>query len=371
MSILKPLISGLALSIALVISTSASAGLYGFSDINPYTHEEQILETVSPPYDIPNYRALMRNNLRNLISYAKAQNPNFQALLHECDDILYKSLWEYHLEGYQKARKLGTQAEDPSFLIRNTKELPEQYQEDNNISQEFYKLVNGVVYNNLYCSPIKINSSLKDSSIRVISISACPNLKQYDKAVELSAQEHVLFYGFLNVGQAFRYISNQPIINENAKNIFKVSEAQNISFLTDDSRYQSKSDMIADIRNANYDIVVINPLFHTRTPFSPEEVAELKYKKNGARRLIIAMQNVSEAFKKHYYWQKSWNTKLPSWMIRKSFSSPEAYITKYWEQDWQDIIARYTQNIVNSGYDGIFFTGIENHRYFEHQTPLE
>ena len=371
MSILKTLTSGIICSAALVFTTSASAGLYGFSDINPYTREEQILEVVSPPYDIPNYRALMRNNLYSLIKYAKSQNPDFQALLHECDDILYKSLWEYHLEGYEQARKLGLKADDPSFLVRNAKDIPEQYLQDNNISQDFYKLVDGVAYNNLYCSPIKITSQLKDSPIKVISISACPNLKMYEQAAELSASEQTLFYGFIKPSQAFKYIAHQPIINENANNIFKLSEAKNISFLIDDSRYKSKAEMLQDIAASNYDVVVINPLFHTQTPFSDKEVSSMRYKRNGARRLIIAMQNVSEAFKLHYYWQKDWNKTRPDWMIRKSFSSQDAFITRYWTAEWQKIISDYTKSIVDSGYDGIFFTGIENHRYFEHQTPLE
>ena len=62
----------------------------------------------------------MRNNLYSLIKYAKSQNPDFQALLHECDDILYKSLWEYHLEGYEQARKLGLKADDPRFATPKT-----------------------------------------------------------------------------------------------------------------------------------------------------------------------------------------------------------------------------------------------------------
>ena len=34
-------------------------------------------------------------------------------------------------------------------------------------------------------------------------------------------------------------------------------------------------------------------------------------------------------------------------------------------------MSRYFKGIVDSGYDGAFLTGLENHRYFEQQTPLE
>ena len=46
-------------------------------------------------------------------------------------------------------------------------------------------------------------------------------------------------------------------------------------------------------------------------------------------------------------------------------------ITKYWHPEWKKIISRYFKDIINEGFDGVFFTGIENYKYFEDQTPLE
>lgn len=63
---------------ALVISSGASAGLYGFDEAHPYTVEEQILEMEVPPKTILNYRDKMRDNVISLSEYAKSRRPDFQ-----------------------------------------------------------------------------------------------------------------------------------------------------------------------------------------------------------------------------------------------------------------------------------------------------
>ena len=97
----------------------------------------------------------------------------------------------------------------------------------------------------------------------------------------------------------------------------------------------------------------------------------MQYKKNGTKRLLIAQMNVSEANGRDYFWQKDWQVGYPSWLVRLSFVDEDSVIAKYWAVEWQRIIARHFKSIVDSGFDGVFFTGLENHLYFEKQTPLE
>ena len=358
-------------TLALVFSTSALAGLYGFGEANPLTQEEKILDMDVPPLNIPNYRRLMRDNIQTLIRYAKAQKPDFQVMLHEGGELLYKSLWEYHLEGYQKARSQGHDVSDPSFLARLNQTVPEAYNPEHNFIPSFYKSIDAVAFNNLYCSPRRLDDFFKNPRLKIAAISQCPSLKAYEKAAALSVADNILFYGFLKPSQAFKHIAGQPVINENARNIFKISDASNISLLLDDSDFSSKDAMIKDIRNSNFDIIVINPLFHGQTPFSPEEVSALRFKKNGARRLILAEQNISEADMSAYYWHDGWEIGSPAWLRRFSFTNAGSLITEYWNPEWQNIISRHFKGIVLSNYDGVFFTGTENHRYFEKMTPLE
>lgn len=359
------------ISTLVLSSTSALGGLYGFSEGTPLSPLEKILDMPSPPEKIPNYRKLMRNNIEMLISYAQAQHPNFQIMLHEGADILYKGLWEYHLSGYQNARGKGEDKSDPSFLSGTQTILPDEYRLGSHLDEKFFTKIDALIFNNLYCTPQKLDKDWQKTNIKLGSISQCPSLKAYDQAVILSVKDNMLFYGFINPETAFSYISKQPIINENARNIFTIKEASNITFLINDNRYKNRDELIQDVQKSNYDIVVIDPIFHDGSVFTTEEVETMKYKKSGPKRLIIARQNLTEAFTKDYYWHEEWNKSLPTWIKRPSLSNKDAYITTYWHEEWKKIISQFFKGIVLSRYDGVFFTGLENHRYFESLTPLE
>jgi acetyl esterase len=48
--------------------------------------------------------------------YCKSKNKDFQILIHEGQYFFDKSLWEYHLKGYNKIRKSKTLIDDISFM---------------------------------------------------------------------------------------------------------------------------------------------------------------------------------------------------------------------------------------------------------------
>lgn len=359
------------ISTALTYSVSALAGLYGFTEPHPLTQEEKILDMEVAPETILNYRDLMRNNISMLSDYARDFNPNFQIILHEGGDLLSKSLWEYHLEGYERARAQGINTSDPSFLASLKQMGITSPYNPGTRAAAFRKHINAVAYNDLYCTPRKLDKELQETGLSFLAISHCPNLASYGKAAELSVKDKLLFYGFIHPDQAFRHLAKQPIINENARNIFKVDEAENFSLLLEDKGYKSKAEMLEEIRNSNYDILIVNPLFHDKVPFTAEEVNAMKYKKNGARRLILAEQNISEATSGAYYWQDEWEIGKPSWLRRLSFANENGIITEYWHRDWQKVMAEHFKSIIMTNYDGVFMTGVNNYRYFEKLTPLE
>lgn len=356
---------------ALVFSTSANAGLYGFDSKNPYTYEEEILNIDIPPEHIVNYREQMRNNINILAKYAKYKNDNFQIIVHGGEELLNKSLWEYHLEGYNEARRKGINANDPSFLFKLKQLSPEKEPIVGTSASYYIKNLDAIVLNNHFCAPQPINRIILEENIRLISIDSCQNGKAYDSALEKAIETNNLIYAFIKPEAAFKQILKQPIINENATNINNVKQAKNISFLIDDSAYDDKNKFIEDIRNSNYDIVVIEPLFHNKQAFTKDEINSLKFKKNGTRRQIIAKFNISEAKDGDYYWNNEWKIGNPTWLRRLSFVEKNGVITEYWHDDWKKIMGKHFRSIVDSDYDGAFLTGVENNHYFEKQTPLE
>lgn len=356
------------LSGLLALSFKANAGLYGFDLVNPYTAEEKTLTMDYLPDSIKNYRALMRDNLLMLIDYARNHNPNFQVISHEGQYLLNKSKWEYDLDGYNQVQSNFNGAKDPFFLFNTP--LPVEPIE-HTPAHRYLNAINAVVLNNFYCGNGIEHDITINHNLGFISIEECSNNEELDKAIIRSLLDHKIIYAFTNPKVAFQDLSSQPLINDSANNINTVSEAKNISFLLNDKLYDTKEHMIRAISNSNLDVIVISPIFHNKNPFTPEDIKRMQIKRNGATRLILAQINVSEVSSNDYFWKSNWRVGNPSWIVRPSFNSHNHYITKYWHPEWRKILSRHFKNIVISGYNGVFFTGIENNQYFEHLTPLE
>ncbi|MBE6459317.1 MAG: hypothetical protein E7010_05895 [Alphaproteobacteria bacterium] len=354
----------------LALFSNAGAALYGFSETNPLTPEEQKINLPAPPRKIINYRQALRDNIDMIADYAHAHNADFQIVLHEGEELLNKSLWEYHRDGYNKIRNKFNHKEDTSFLYK----LPSEGNNDmiaGTPLPNFSKKINAIALNNVFCNNRKLSNVLKHSSLRIISIDYCPNAEKYEESLQEAFGENILFYGFTNLNNAFNNISKNLLISENAKNIFSMQDAKNILFLTDDSNYSKSYDFIRQLQNSNYDVIVIPALFQDKEAFSPEDINSLKFKKNGTTRLVLAEMNITEANTSMYYWKKSWHKTPPEWIARASFVNKASYIARYWHPAWQKLLGKHIQGIIQTGFSGVFITGIHNHSYFEAQEPLE
>ncbi|MDX2158217.1 MAG: endo alpha-1,4 polygalactosaminidase [Hyphomicrobiaceae bacterium] len=117
------------------------------------------------------------------------------------------------------------------------------------------------------------------------------------------------------------------------------------------------------ITESPYDLVVVD---YARSeagdlveePLSREEVARMKVKPDGSKRLIIAYLSIGEAEDNRYYWKAEWSRKRPAWMGAESKEWKGNYLVKYWEPVWQQNIfgspLSYVDRIVEAGFDGFY-----------------
>ena len=348
--------------------TETKANLYGFKSYNPYTKEEQLSDLRYPPLSIDNYREEMRKTILMLINYAKEKKPDFKIIIHNDQQLLNKSLWEYSLDGYNLIRKQSNAKDD--FFLFHDKYVDIEPQR-NTLAHKYLNMIDAIVLNNIYCGTQKINPVAKNHNLDLISVEYCPDINALEEAQINSIIDKRSIYAFTDLENAFKTIGDYEHINDSARNIYQISDAQNILILNDDSLYKSQEEFTNDLSKTNYDIIIIHPLFAHNKRFSDENFRKLKFKKNGTKRLIIAEFNISEANPMEYYWQDNWRIGNPSWLIRPSFSSPNNIITQYWAPEWKKIIAKYFDDLLNEDFDGVFFTGVENYSYFEQRSPLE
>jgi cysteinyl-tRNA synthetase, unknown class len=160
-----------------------------------------------------------------------------------------------------------------------------------------------------------------------------------------------------------------PVYGENNSNITSLSQVKNFLYLINPVNFTSKSDFINAATSTNYDLLIMDLFFDETTEFTAQEIAQLRSKANGGKRLVICYMSIGEAENYRYYWQSGWKPGNPSWLDDENSDWEGNYKVWYWEADWKDIIfgndSSYTKKILNAGFDGVYLDLIDAFEYFE------
>ena len=165
--------------------------------------------------------------------------------------------------------------------------------------------------------------------------------------------------------------------NVNNNDITAMSDAKNFLYLIDPDKFKTKTDFLAAINATDYDMLVIDLFFiNDGTALTADDLAQLKIKHNGGRRLVISYMSIGEAESYRYYWNKDWLKKdtRPVWLKTLNKRWAGNYAVEYWNPEWQAIIYgsenAYLDKVLQAGFDGVYLDIIDGYEYFEaQQTP--
>ncbi len=106
------------------------------------------------------------------------------------------------------------------------------------------------------------------------------------------------------------------------------------------------------------------------SPLSADEVAALKRKPDGSRRLVVAYLSIGEAEEYRPYWQASWKTDPPAWLAEKNCRWPDNHLVRFWHDDWENLVYRapgsYLARIQAAGFDGVYLDRIDVYAEVSH-----
>jgi cysteinyl-tRNA synthetase len=143
---------------------------------------------------------------------------------------------------------------------------------------------------------------------------------------------------------------------------------QNYAVIRNSAPFGLQSEFTLKMHDTNYEAIFVEVL-HGGTPLSRQAVETLKYKKLGARRLVLAYMNVGNAASYHYYWGENWTTGYPPWIDEPLAGEPDHYHVKFWNKGWQNIITgnenSYLYGIIAQGFDGVVIDGADAYKYYE------
>lgn len=123
---------------------------------------------------------------------------------------------------------------------------------------------------------------------------------------------------------------------------------------------------IETLARADADLIVTeySPNVTPYRPWTTAEMARMKTRPDGRKRLVLSYFSIGEAEAYRFYWKPEWTgNDVPGWYVAENCAWPRNYMVRYWHDGWKDIIYRgpdsFLRRIVATGFDGIYLDRID------------
>jgi uncharacterized protein (TIGR01370 family) len=126
----------------------------------------------------------------------------------------------------------------------------------------------------------------------------------------------------------------------------------------------------AKIGADNARLVVIDYAVDASNGTRPHTPAELNVMRGGQDKLIVSYLSIGEAEDYRPYWQSSWDSNPPDFLSGANPEWPDNYKVKYWDPAWQTIMFQYVDQIIASGFNGVYMDIIDAYQYWEDIDPV-
>lgn len=207
-----------------------------------------------------------------------------------------------------------------------------------------------------------------DAGVRALVTDYCWTGAKVDDSYARNAAK-----GYLSFAADHRGLDDIPAypaqpFGVSAADIPSLGTAKNFLYLLDTSGFASSGALVTAISATNFDVAIIDAFFRGATPLTASQVAALKVKQNGGRRLVIAYMSIGEAENYRTYWQPGWATTAPAWLAGENPSWPGNFKVRYWQPAWQQLIVGpggYLEGLLDAGFDGTYLDIIDAFDYFE------
>lgn len=153
-----------------------------------------------------------------------------------------------------------------------------------------------------------------------------------------------------------------------AADVASLAQARNFLYLIDPD-YADKGAYLAALAATNHDLLVLDLFDMEGEALAAGDLAAIKRKANGGKRLAICYLSIGEAEDYRYYWRPAWSSEKPAWLEAENPDWAGNYKVRYWDGDWQAIIygnaASYLKKIIDAGFDGAYLDIVDAFEYWE------
>lgn len=204
----------------------------------------------------------------------------------------------------------------------------------------------------------------------VLAIDYCSGSAQAESSGAKNAAR-----GYLGFAADHRLLDDIPFCpalprDANSADIDSPGAARNFLYLIDPEGYPDKAAFIKALAATDYDIIIID-LYYKDEALSAADIARLRNKRRGGRRLLVAYMSIGEAEDYRYYWKDSWTKSPPSWLGPENPDWKGNYKVRYWDPAWQALLfgssSSYLDRIVGAGFDGVYLDIVDAFEFWENK----
>ncbi|RAU23179.1 hypothetical protein CU669_03190 [Paramagnetospirillum kuznetsovii] len=376
---------------------------------------------VPPPMErIPNFRDQTRDVILELARYAKKRSPNFQVMMRGGSELLVKGEIEVEWEDIRdpqgtnfikrlplratyrqlvqtldaivvdglycgpykfdkplaelvKARRdldaeldaerrrgihrtptpveMGPFSNDPTEELRKATEIK--------VKQERAEVQRRALY---------AIAAMRDEGRNVLSVDFCADAKETEAAFRAGARDKTPT--FAKTGET--PLDDTPRAHaayENPAEVLSLATARNWLPVLRSDRFGTKGKFMDAVANTNYDMVVVDVAHRSSDLLVKSDIAKLKFKKLGARRLVMAAMPIGRAYDWRWYWLRDWDVGNPAFVFAHD-EPPGVFITDTGSGEWRGVLGKYLAGIMDLGFDGVMFDDVGTYLWFEDLMPL-
>ncbi len=297
-------------------------------------------------------RELMRSFIRDISSYARSQKRDFIVIAKGNLELLAK------IDATEESKGAPARA--------------------------YMRSINGVIDEGLFfgskiigqATPdeklqkrLEMTELAKKNRLKVLVVDYVENGQQASQSYHLNTAKGYIPYAANAKGENLNSVppfSKSPI-NENPKSILSLREMKNFVYLGETSGFGRQDEFAFKMHENNFDMLVVD-VFHGDQPLTRQAIETLKYKKIGAKRLVLAHMDIGSAAVYDYFWKSDWREGSPSWISSPHKDNPDKYFVQYWHPGWQSIIfgdtGSFVYGLIAQGFDGVVIDGLEAYKFF-------
>lgn len=376
---------------------------------------------VPPPMErIPNFREQTRDVILELATYAKKRNPSFQVLMRGGHELLVKGEIEVEWEDIrdpggtnfltrpplrstfrQLVQKLDGLVTDGLYCgpFRFDKPLVEVIKARTELDAQLdHERKQGIhrppvpievgPFSNDPAEELRKAADIREKQMRaelqrrtiyglnamrtegrtLFAVEFCANQAETDAAYRAGIRDKAPAFA-KSGGTALDDTPRAHPAFENAAEVLTIANARNWLPVLRSDRFGTKGKFIDAIANTNYDVVVIDVAHRSSELLVKADIARLKYKKLGPRRLVLAVMPIGRAYDWRWYWLRDWEVGNPAFLFAHD-ETPGVFITDTGSGEWRGVLGKYLAGIMDLGFDGVMFDDVGTYLWFEDLMPL-